>query len=324
MRMRFILLLLTLAPIVLYSQNVAVNNTGAVANAHAILDVDVSTNDKGVLIPRLSTVERVAIAGLGAADEGLIVYDETTNSFWFWDGTQWVEMSNAGSQWLLLGNAGTNAATNFIGTTDATDFVVRTNSTEAMRVSAAGNVGIGTATPGFKLHVVGDVRIQGDFTNQEITGIHTSGVQNVPFTNGVINPINGTDVSITINDGNGIANSGVFISGFARVFGGALTATATSAMGGYFLILMRDVNPAFPTPTILTYTSGDCYIKTPNGLSSAAIGYGGGGHVSFTDLNLVAGTTYYYRLAIYPNNVGINGGTFQIFERDLSVIQIKR
>ncbi|MFI5204222.1 MAG: hypothetical protein ACHQF2_06975 [Flavobacteriales bacterium] len=322
--MRIILILLILLPTWSYSQNVAVNNTGAAANTHAILDVDVSTNDKGVLIPRLATAERTAIAGLGVADEGLIVYDETTNSFWFWDGTQWVEMSNAGNQWLLLGNAGTNPATNFIGTTDNTDLVVRTNSTEAMRVSAAGNVGIGTATPGFKLHVVGDVRISGDFTNQEITGIHASAVQSVPFTNGVFNPINGTPTSITINDGNGVANSGVFISGFARVFGGTLAAAGNSAWGGYFLILQRDVTPAFATAVNLTYTSGSCFMKTPNGISSATIGFGGGGHVSYSDLNLVAGTTYYYRLVLYPNGVGITGGTYDVYERDLSVIQIKR
>jgi hypothetical protein len=43
--------------------------------------------------------------------------------------------------WKLNGNSGTNAATNFIGTTDATDFVLRTNNTERMRVLSGGNVG---------------------------------------------------------------------------------------------------------------------------------------------------------------------------------------
>lgn len=42
--------------------------------------------------------------------------------------------SSAG--WNLVGNGGTNAITNFLGTTDATDLVIRTNNTEAARVTA--------------------------------------------------------------------------------------------------------------------------------------------------------------------------------------------
>jgi len=307
----------------LYSQNVAINDNGAVANTFSVLDVDITTNNKGVLIPRLTTAQRTGIAGLGLTEQGLIVYDETTDSFWYWDGTQWVQMSYGQNEWELLGNAGTNPAVNFLGTTDNNALVIRTNNVEAMRVSAAGNVGIGTPAPNYKLHLVGNSRFEGDFVNQEITGIHANAVQNVPFTNGVFNPINGAVASITIQDGNGVNNSGVLITGFARVFGGTLNG-GSSSMGGYFMILQRDVNPAFPAPVNLTYTSGDCYIKTPNGLGSAAIGYGGGGHVSFVDLNLVAGTTYYYRLVLYPNGVSITSGTYDIYERDLVVVQIKR
>ncbi len=186
-----------------------------------------------------------------------------------------------------------------------------------------GNVGIGTATPGYRLHVVGDVRFEGDFINQEVAGVHANAVQNVPFTNGVFNPINGSVVSITIPDGNGVNNSGLLVTGFARIFGGALNG-GSSSMGGYFVILQRDVSPAFAAPTNLTYTSGSCYLKTPNGLSTAAIGFGGGGAVSFVDNALTAGTTYYYRLVLYPNGVGITSGTYDVYERDLAVIQIKR
>ncbi|MBK9453775.1 MAG: hypothetical protein IPN95_31160 [Bacteroidetes bacterium] len=114
-----------------------------------------------------------------------------------------------------------------------------------------GNVGIGTATPGYRLHVVGDVRFEGDFINQEVAGVHANAVQNVPFTNGVFNPINGSVVSITIPDGNGVNNSGLLVTGFARIFGGALNG-GSSSMGGYFVILQRDVSPAFAAPTNLT------------------------------------------------------------------------
>lgn len=50
--------------------------------------------------------------------------------------------------WSLTGNGGTDPAVNFVGTTDAADFIVKTNSTEAVRVTPGGHVGIGTASPG--------------------------------------------------------------------------------------------------------------------------------------------------------------------------------
>lgn len=55
--------------------------------------------------------------------------------------------ADLGTHWTLTGNAGTNPASNFIGTTDAADLVVSTNSTEKMRVTSSGNIGVGTGTP---------------------------------------------------------------------------------------------------------------------------------------------------------------------------------
>jgi hypothetical protein len=69
-----------------------------------------------------------------------------------------------GSAWALTGNSGTNPAVNFLGTTDAQPLVIRTNNTERMRVTATGNVGIGTAAPTTALHVVAasnPLRLQG-------------------------------------------------------------------------------------------------------------------------------------------------------------------
>ncbi|MEO6541993.1 MAG: hypothetical protein ABIN74_13405, partial [Ferruginibacter sp.] len=184
-----------------------------------------------------------------------------------------------------------------------------------------GKVGI-NMIPVNTLDVTGTTRFNGDFINQGAEGIHASAVQNVPFTNGVFNALNGTVTSITITDGFGVNNSAVFISAHARTFGGNLLG-GTSSLGGYFMILQRDNNPAFTTAVNLTYTSDICYIRTPNGVSSASIGFGGGGHISYLDQSLAPGT-YYYRLVLYPNGVGITSGTYDVYERDVSVIQIKR
>jgi len=66
---------------------------------------------------------------------------------------------NGAGLWRTTGNAGTNAANNFIGTTDATDFVFRTNNTSRMRILSDGNVGIGISNPGSRLHVAGGANV---------------------------------------------------------------------------------------------------------------------------------------------------------------------
>jgi trimeric autotransporter adhesin len=73
-----------------YSQNVAINNTGATPDASAMLDI--SSSNKGVLVPRMSSAERITVPNPA---QGLLVYDTNTRSFWVFDGT-WKEIGLAG------------------------------------------------------------------------------------------------------------------------------------------------------------------------------------------------------------------------------------
>src|SRR5665213_4158410 len=73
-------------------------------------------------------------------------------TFYYYNGIAWVPFLGTG--WLLLGNAGTTAGTNFFGTTDTIDLVAKTNSVEGLRLTAAGNLGVGTAAPTSLLHTV--------------------------------------------------------------------------------------------------------------------------------------------------------------------------
>lgn len=72
--------------------------------------------------------------------------------------TAWSKLLTSNSGWATSGNSGTNAATNFIGTTDAVDFVTRTANAERMRITASGNIGIGNATPNAPLQFANTIQ----------------------------------------------------------------------------------------------------------------------------------------------------------------------
>ncbi len=102
-----------------YAQNIGINADGSAPNPNAMLDI--KSNTKGMLIPRTSTTSRIAIPNT----KGLLVYDTTTNSFWYNDGTIWNSLSSNNKGWSLSGNANTDSAINFIGTTDSIPLVIK-------------------------------------------------------------------------------------------------------------------------------------------------------------------------------------------------------
>lgn len=72
--------------------------------------------------------------------------------------------------WLLAGNAGTSSS-NFIGTTDAQPLIFKTNATERLRISNAGNLLVGKTTDdGAALQVTGKVHIETAISNGFVLG----------------------------------------------------------------------------------------------------------------------------------------------------------
>ncbi len=67
-----------------FSQNVSINSTGNAPNTSAGLDVDF--NNKGVLLPRLTTTERNAIS---SPAQSLQIFNTTTNCYEVYYGTVW-------------------------------------------------------------------------------------------------------------------------------------------------------------------------------------------------------------------------------------------
>ncbi|MDD3877436.1 MAG: hypothetical protein PHT69_12510 [Bacteroidales bacterium] len=173
-------------------QGVAINTSGQAAHNTAMLDV--SSTEKGLLIPRMTSVERTNIFNPAT---GLLVYDTNLNQFWFFDGTQWAPIiglsgvtgptgptgiigaTGAQGPTGLQGPTGTQGATGQQGSTGQTGAQGATGSTGATGPLVAGtsgqtlrhdgstwtansilynngvNVGIGTTSPVMKLHVIG-------------------------------------------------------------------------------------------------------------------------------------------------------------------------
>jgi hypothetical protein len=126
-----------------FSQGVAIGAGSAVPDASAMLDVQ--SNTKGFLVPRMTTTERNAIA---APATGLLIYQsDNTAGFYYNSGTPgvpvWAPLLASG--WGLAGNSGTVAGTHFIGTTDNITVLFKTNNTERMRITDNGQIIINSA-----------------------------------------------------------------------------------------------------------------------------------------------------------------------------------
>ncbi len=143
----FLLIIIIISPEI-YSQGVAINESGSAADASAMFDV--KSTDKGMLIPRLTTSQRGQISSPAT---GLMIYQtDGTEGFYFYDG----------SGWLCL-NAGVKPTPNEIADADGDSKIQVEESadedhirfdvagSEAMTVNNSGNVGIGTTSPQSKL-----------------------------------------------------------------------------------------------------------------------------------------------------------------------------
>src|SRR5687768_15811630 len=119
-----LLSIVLLYPHISFSQAVGISNDNSTPDPSSILDV--KSISKGILIPRMSSTERTTIA---SPANGLLVYDNTTASFWFHNGSDWINLLSGISGWCLIGNsAGIN---DFIGTTNNQSLLFKANNQKA-------------------------------------------------------------------------------------------------------------------------------------------------------------------------------------------------
>lgn len=129
------------------AQNIGIGTSAPATSAK----LEISSTNSGLLIPRVALTMTTAAGPIAAPSISLLVYNtataaDVTPGFYYWNGIAWTRISTYGSDWNILGNSGITAS-NFIGSINAADFITRTTNVERMRVTAAGNVGIGDASP---------------------------------------------------------------------------------------------------------------------------------------------------------------------------------
>lgn len=265
------------------TQNLAVNATGAPANASAILDV--SSTSKGILVPRVALTGTGDLATIPGAATSLLIYNTATVSnvtpgYYYWNGAAWTKVVT-GTAWSLTGNSGTSASTNFIGTTDNVPLVFKVNNQKAGLIDVAanlflgleaGNVSTGNENTGLGHFALNSNTIGSDNTgvgtyslasNADGAGNTATGAWSLTFTNGVsFNSAFGYNAM-------GHNSSGANNSGFGAyaLDGGPFQTGSDNTAAGYQSMKNNQDgsrNSALGTGSLLNNSSG---------LENAAIGY---------------------------------------------------
>ncbi|MEQ8808981.1 MAG: hypothetical protein RIE59_07945, partial [Imperialibacter sp.] len=71
-----------------FSQGNSVGINTATPNPNAVLQLISPNNNQGLLVPRLTTSQRLAMQ-LQASEKGLMVFDDTEGLFYYWNGSAW-------------------------------------------------------------------------------------------------------------------------------------------------------------------------------------------------------------------------------------------
>jgi trimeric autotransporter adhesin len=123
--MKTIIISLFFIATVTLNAQVAINTDSAPANASSMLDV--SSGNKGILIPRMTLTQR---NGISNPATGLLIFQtDNTPGFYYNSGTSgspaWIKIGT-GIGWSITGNSGTTTS-NFIGTTDNIPLTFKVN-----------------------------------------------------------------------------------------------------------------------------------------------------------------------------------------------------
>jgi hypothetical protein len=155
MKKLFLLFIFHFLLLIAYCQNVGVGT----ASPHASAQLDVTSTSKGLLVPRMTTAQRTAIA---SPANGLMVYDTSLSGFYFYNGSSWTAVNSGGSgsnSWTASGNNIYNSNSGNVGIGSATGikeklsvkgnlFVTHTNPNDLVNGGSNATINIHPATAG--------------------------------------------------------------------------------------------------------------------------------------------------------------------------------
>jgi len=135
-----LILILTTFTENVFAQGFGINSTNSLPDSSAMLDV--SATNKGMLVPRMSTAQRVAIT---KPANGLLVFDLTEEQFYFYNSNTTSWNAIAGSGGVASGPVGAIQFSDSSGgfSSDSNFVWDKTNS----------NLGIGISTPNNRFHL---------------------------------------------------------------------------------------------------------------------------------------------------------------------------
>jgi len=194
-----------------FAQNIGINADGSRPNSNAILDIKSGT--KGLLIPRMDSLARNAIPNT----KGLLVYDISTDNFWYNTGKGWECIPNdkdrgkGGDAWLLKGNGNTTDGVNFLGTTNAVPLNIRVNNLPSGRIDSATGSAFwgyraGSSNSGHDNTAVGAFALKANSTGANNTANGFMAL--ISNTTGNYNTAIGTEALYSLTNGSGFTATG--------------------------------------------------------------------------------------------------------------------
>lgn len=148
---RFMLLVMMSIPYAIHAQ---VGIDVPDPDPSSVLDLNVASRDRGLLIPRVSSAERENIAereDITEPADGLLVFDETQEMFYFWNGTS--------SKWQALNPFTYRKGSNAV---DEDNLVISLTNNKSVVIGSV-------ASPTRKLEVGGDVRASGNISSSTMS-----------------------------------------------------------------------------------------------------------------------------------------------------------
>lgn len=201
---------------------VSINDAGTAPDADAILDI--SSSDKGVLLPRVA--DHTTLTPNVGGDFGLVVFNTTTSSYWYWDGTTWEEIPTVASTGNTLDEAYDEGGAGAGRTIVATDGAVQVAGADGFLVTGTFGSGDDIAVSGAGVRM---------FFNPKKGAFRAGSVNSTQWDNANVG-----DNSVALGSETTASGSASFAAGWASTASSwnavALGAASTASGGASFAV----------------------------------------------------------------------------------------